>query len=61
MDVINEVESACCYLRRFRSSIAWVDYTVDTSILHVIVINADSSSLSLLHTLTSAMGVIFAC
>lgn len=59
--MINEVESACCYLRRFRSSIAWVDYTVDTSILHVIVINADSSSLSLLHTLTSAMGVIFAC
>lgn len=61
MAMINELESACCYLRRFRSSIAWVDYTVDTSILHAIVINADSSSLSLLLTLTSAMGIIFAC
>lgn len=61
VDMINEFESVCCCLRRFRSRIAWADCTVDTSILHVIVINADASSLSLLHTLTSAMSIIFAC
>lgn len=61
MNMINELESPLCCFRSFSSSIAWADYTVDTNILHVIVINADASSLSLLHMLTSAMSIIFAC
>lgn len=60
MDMINKFGSPWCCLRRFRSSIAWVDYTVDTGILHVIVINADAPSLSVLHTLTSAVSITFA-